>query len=413
MIEISLIKPPTPKRKSSVIKKLILISLLGLALWLFFVEHQDSRFMEKEGFSIQHLRSFLNREDISKQKIRAFLEKTGSFMSANREKPSKRPSVSSAVKVLVQPVVIKPNNRVFEAVGTGRARLSVQIYPAVSEEVLEVLFKAQSKVSKGDVLLRLDNREEVLAVRKAKIELKNKRSLLSRYEKAVKEGAVPESEVDSARADFEGAKVTLDQARLAVEERLVKARFDGVVGIPNVDPGDRVNTNTSITSLDDRKILHVDFEVPEALAGSLMDAQAQKQKITATTPAYPGRTFSAYISAQQSRVDPDRRTLLARASIQNDEDLLRPGMSFSTRWKISGNDYPTVPEISLQWERAGSFIWIIRKRKAEKIYARVVFRQSGRVFLEGTISKGEKVVIEGVQRLSPGTEVLILGEKNP
>lgn len=369
--------------------------------------------MEKEGFSIQHLRSFLNREDISKQKIRAFLEKTGSFMSANGEKPSKRPSVSSAVKVLVQPVVIKPNNRVFEAVGTGRARLSVLIYPAVSEEVLEVLFKAQNKVSKGDVLLRLDNREEVLAVRKAKIELKNKRSLLSRYEKAVKEGAVPESEVDSARADFEGAKVTLDQARLAVEERLVKARFDGVVGIPNVDPGDRVNTNTSITSLDDRKILHVDFEVPEALAGSLMDAQAQKQKITATTPAYPGRTFSAYISAQQSRVDPDRRTLLARASIQNDEDLLRPGMSFSTRWKISGNDYPTVPEISLQWERAGSFIWVIRKRKAEKIYARVVFRQSGRVFLEGTISKGEKVVIEGMQRLSPGTEVLILGEKNP
>ena len=118
MIEISLIKPPTPKRKSSVIKKLILISLLGLALWLFFVEHQDSRFMEKEGFSIQHLRSFLNREDISKQKIRAFLEKTGSFMSANGEKPSKRPSVSSAVKVLVQPVVIKPNNRVFEASNT-------------------------------------------------------------------------------------------------------------------------------------------------------------------------------------------------------------------------------------------------------------------------------------------------------
>ena len=119
----------------------------------FSIQHLRS-FLNREGFSIQHLRSFLNREDISKQKIRAFLEKTGSFMSANGEKPSKRPSVSSAVKVLVQPVVIKPNNRVFEAVGTGRARLSVLIYPAVSEEVLEVLFKAQNKVSKGDVLLR-------------------------------------------------------------------------------------------------------------------------------------------------------------------------------------------------------------------------------------------------------------------
>ncbi len=345
----------------------------------------------------------------------AYLERLGSFLkkedSAKGSSRRGRDS-GSAVKVLVQPIVMSSNDRVFEAVGTGRARLSVQVFSAVSEEVIEVLFKAQDKVAKGDILVRLDDREERLAVQKAEIELKNRRSLLGRYEKAVKEGAVPESEVDSARADFEAAQVALDQARLAVEERLVRAPFDGVLGIPNIDPGDRVSPSTSIATLDDRKILHVDFEVPEALAGSLMQAQEGKLKITATTPAYPGRVFTAHISAQQSRLDSGRRTLTARASIQNDDDHLLPGMSFTVRWKVLDKDYLTVPEISLQWGREGSFLWIIRDNKAEKIYARVIARRAGQVLLEGKIAEGENVVVEGIQRLRPGTAVEILGAEN-
>lgn len=331
------------------------------------------------------------------------LEKGESSQQADTQTPS------AAVKVITQPVEMTPNDRVFEAVGTGRARLSVQIYPAVSEEVTEVLFEAQQIVSKGDVLIQLDDREEKLAVRLAEVKLKDARRLLGRYEQALKEGGVPESEVDSARADFESAQVALDQAWLALEERQIKAPFDGVVGIPNIDPGDRVDLETLITGLDDRSILYVDFEVPEALAGALKNAQAEAQSITATTPAYTGRTFSGTISAQESRVNPQRRTLLARASLENEDDLLRPGMSFATRWEIPGQAYPTVPEISLQWGRQGSFVWIIRQQKAERVFARVIARKGGLVLLNGDIAEGENVVVEGLQRLRPGADVQILG----
>lgn len=318
-------------------------------------------------------------------------------------------TAGTAVKVITQPVEMTPNDHVFEAVGTGRARLSVQIYPAVSEEVTDVLFEAQQIVAKGDVLVQLDDRQEKLALRLAEVKLKDARRLLGRYEQALKQGGVPESEVDSARADFESAQVALDQARLALEERQIRAPFDGVVGIPNIDPGDRVDPEILITGLDDRRILYVDFEVPEALAGALKNAQAEAQSITVATPAYIGRTFSGTISAQESRVNPERRTLLARASIENQEDLLRPGMSFATRWEIPGKIYPTVPEISLQWGRQGSFVWIIREGKAERVFARVVARKGGLVLLNGDIAEGENVVVEGLQRLRPDAEVQILG----
>ena len=313
------------------------------------------------------------------------------------------------MKVIVQPVEITPNDRTFEAVGTGRARLSVSLYPSVADEVTEVLFEAQQEVQKGDVLVRLDDREEELALKLAEVELKDAQSLLERYEKAVKEGAVPESEVDAARASFEGAEVAVEKAKLDLEDRKIIAPFDGIVGIPNVDPGDRVGTDTLITGLDDRKILHIDFEIPEALAGALKDTQQEKQRITATTPAYPDREFHGYISAQESRVDPQRRTLMARANIENEDDSLRPGMSFKTVWEIPGKHYPTVPEIAVQWGREGSYLWIIRDEKAAKVPVRVIARKAGLVLLEGAMEEGEAVVVEGLQRLRPDQPVEVLG----
>ncbi len=313
------------------------------------------------------------------------------------------------VKVIVQPVEITSNDRAFRAVGTGRAWRSIEIYPSVIEEVTDIFFKAQQQVKKGDVLAQLDNREEALAVKLAEVQLKDAQSLLARYEVALKEGGVPESEVDAARADFESAKVALDQAKLSLDERQIKAPFDGIVGIPNVDPGDRVGTDTLISGLDARDTLYVDFEVPEALAGALKAAEDQQQEITATTPAYPSMDFKGHISAQESRVDPDRRTLLARASIDNSRDLLRPGMSFETLWEIPGEEYATVPEISVQWDRNGSYIWIIKDNIAKKTPVMVVTRKAGRVLLDGEIQDGDFVVIEGLQRLRPDRQVEVVG----
>lgn len=303
------------------------------------------------------------------------------------------------VKVITKPITAANNSRVFEALGTGRALQSVQIYPAAADEVVAIHFAALQNVSKGETLVQLDEREEILAVKLAEVELNDAKSLLDRYEKAGKQGAVPESEVDSARASFEAAQVALDTAKLALERRRIIAPFDGVVGIPAVDVGDRVDTSTLITGLDNRSKILVDFEIPETLTSALSQSGEKANTITATTPAYQGRIFNGIISAQESRIDPQRRTMMLRASIDNAEDLLRPGMSFMTRWEISGDDYKSVPEISVQWGREGSYIWVVREGKAEKIVINVIARRAGEVLIDGQINEGEQVVIEGIQRL--------------
>ncbi|MFT7223976.1 MAG: membrane fusion protein (multidrug efflux system) [Cellvibrionaceae bacterium] len=330
----------------------------------------------------------------------------------DRSQPKAQPAraVSQGVKVITQAVEFTANDRTFETVGTSRAKFSADIYPAVAEQVMAVNFESQQKVNQGDILVQLDNREEIVALKLAKAELKNARSLLNRYEKAttIAQNTISERDLEAVRTDYEVAQAARDQAILALEDRKVLAPFTGVVGIPNINVGERIDTDTLITGLDARDIVYVDFEVPESLASALRTVQAKNHAITATTPSYPGKTFDAVITAQESRINPQRRTLQARVSIDNQQDLLRPGMSFAMRWKIPGQTYATIPEISLQWSGEGSFVWIIREGKADKVAARVISRKAGRVLVEAVIAEGEPVVVEGLQRLRPDVAVTLL-----
>lgn len=315
------------------------------------------------------------------------------------------PRPERVVKVIARPVELRSNDRVFEAIGTGRARLSVEIMPKAAGEVVEIAFTAGEMVTQGQELVRLDDAEERLALRLAKVELADAKNLLARYEQAVTDGAVPQSEVDAARADVEAARVALDSARLALEDRRVRAPFSGRVGLPAVDPGERVDPSSVICSLDDRSLLDIEFEIPEALAGRLVGGEAPQPEVLVTTPAYPEREFIGTISAAEARVDKERRTLLVRARIDNDDDLLRPGMSFDTRWKIPGGEFPSVPELALKWSADGAYVWVIRDDRAVRVPVRVIARRHARVLVEGALEVGEAVVVEGVQRLGDGVAV--------
>ncbi len=333
----------------------------------------------------------------------------GSGNKANTSSKSKKKSrVSAKFKVLTSKVVNLRSNRVFEAMGTGKAKLSAEIYPQVSAEVLRVNFKTQDKVESGQVLVELDDREARLALKLAEIKYSDSKKILKRFEQATTTGAASQTELDRAKTDHDVAYYELQQRKLDLNKRKIKAPFDGIVGIPNIDVGDRVNPSLLITGLDDRRTLFVDFEIPESLAGKLNRNQAHH--VVASTPAYPTKKFQAILTAQESRIDPIRRTLKVRAEINNSKDILRPGMSFSTRWQIAGDLFPAVPEIALQWSRTGAFVWIVREGVVYRVAVRVEFRKDSMVLVDGDLKNHEEVVIEGLQRLRDGLSVSVLGK---
>jgi membrane fusion protein (multidrug efflux system) len=315
------------------------------------------------------------------------------------------PATPAAPPVIVALSTEENDAVTLDVTGSGAARQSVTLFPAVAGEVAQVAFRTGQKVRANQVLFRLEDRAEKLAADLATARVEAASALARRYEGTRGTGAVPESVADEARAALRVAQIERQQANEAVADRVVRAPFAGVMGLANVERGDRVNTDTALTTIDDRLVLWIDFEVPEAYLGRI----AIGQKIEARNPAHPGRAFAGSISEIDSRIDPVSRNVRVRATVPNTTDLLRPGMSFQVRLALPGKPFVSVPELALQWNREGPFVWVVREGNSVAVAARPVRRAAGRVLLDGDLKKGEQVVVEGVQRLREGRPVRVIG----
>lgn len=325
--------------------------------------------------------------------------------SSERETNAAETTRSRATPVIVETVVYRPEQVRLKAVGTSRARKSVMLYPAVPGEVKAVKFEAGQRVEAGDVLVQLDDREERLAVELAKVRLAEAERLLRRYRRSEGSGAVTVSDLDTARTAVEAARIELDRARVALEDRRVVAPFDGVIGVTDVDPGARIDTNTAIAPLDDRDVLLVHFDVPENLIARLRLGDS----VSVSPWTARGGTFTGRVVDIGSRIDPVSRTFQVRAEVENPDDRLRPGMSFRVSLDLDGPAFPVVPEVALQWGGDGSYVWRIVEGRATRVPVNIVQRHAGEVLVEAELPEDAVVVREGLQRMREGLEVSYRG----
>lgn len=308
---------------------------------------------------------------------------------------------SRGAPVVLQDVQFAVERTRLEAVGTSRAARSATIYPAASGEVVAVHFRTGQKVAAGDVLVELDARDERLAVELARLRLVDAERLLDRYGRTESSGAVTESTMDAARTAVTAARLELDRAEIALADRTIKAPFAGFVGITDVDAGDRIGPSTVITTLDERSVLLVSFDVPELM----IDQLEQGQHIELATWNRQEITADGEIVEIDSRIDPVGRTFVARAHVDNRQDRLRPGMSFRVALEILGATWPLVPEIALQWGSDGAYVWAVDSGHAQRVAATVVQRSAGNVLIDAALSRDAQIVVEGVHRMREGLSV--------
>jgi RND family efflux transporter MFP subunit len=309
--------------------------------------------------------------------------------------------VDRSVRVIVEPLQYSSERTRLEAVGTSRAVQSVSVHPATSGEVVSVNFEPGQPVEKGHVLLALDQRDEKLAVELAEVRLRDAERLFDRYQRSGDSGAVLPTTLDAARTAVQAARIELDRARIALDYRSIEAPFSGYVGITDVDPGDRIDPATMITTLDDRSALLVSFEVPESLIGNLKPGD----DVAVATWHSREPTASGVIVDIGSRIDPASRTFVARAWVENEADILRPGMSFRVAMDLAGTPYPVISETGVQWGADGAYVWSVIERRAHRVPVTVIQRQQGRVLVDGELDEGDLIVVEGVQRMREGLDV--------
>jgi RND family efflux transporter MFP subunit len=325
----------------------------------------------------------------------------GGCSDSNDGAQSQARPTARAVPVVAEPLMFERASTTVEAIGTSRAVLSAELHPAAAGEVVAVNFEPGQFVSKGDVLVELDSREEKLAVELARIKLEDARRLHNRYLRSADSGAVLPTAVDAARTAMEAANVELQQAKISLADRSIRAVFDGHVGVSEVDPGDRVSPDTMITTLDNRSSLLVSFEIPEAYLGEFRTGETIRLETwSASMPAVDGEIVDI-----GSRIDPRNRTFVARARVDNNDDLLRPGMSFRVSVNLEGERYAVVPETAVLWGAEGAYIWSVVDATPTRTPVQVIQRREGRILIDGNLDGVDTIVVEGTQRMRNGVTV--------
>lgn len=308
---------------------------------------------------------------------------------------------ASPVPVIVEPLKFDFAETRIEAVGTSRATRSIDVYPLTAGEVVAVNFEPGERVEAGQVLVELDRRQQQLDVRVARLQLEEAERLYDRYKRSAGSGAVLPTVLDAARIAAETARLEVERAQIALDDRTINAAFTGHVGTTEVERGDRINPETLITTLDAREQLLVTFEVPEAFIGDLGVGKV----VELATWNSRAAEITGKIVDIGSRIDPQSRAFTARAQVSNENDELRPGMSFRVGADVKGELYPIVAETGLQWGADGAFVWSVANDQAERIPAKVVQRREGRVLIEADLDPGDVVVVEGIQRMRNGIDV--------
>ena len=318
----------------------------------------------------------------------------------------KKDAAAEATAALVAEVSFAPERLRLQAVGTARAQRSATLFAPTAGEIEKINFTADARVSEGDVLLELDREAEELAVQLARVRLTDAQRIVKRLTSLSRSGAVAQATLDDALTTLEAARIELKKAEVALSDRFVIAPFSGRIGLSDLDVGDRLSTDTRIATLDDRSTLLVRFDVPEALLG-----RVQVGDIASVVPwAETDISAEGTVYDVDSRVDEENRSFTARARIPNQDDRLRPGMSFRVNMDIRGADRPQVPEIAIQWGADGSYVWAVRDGIATRVPVTILQRQDALVLIEGALLPGDLVVVEGLHRMRPGIAVDILPE---
>lgn len=331
-------------------------------------------------------------------------ERLGMAVVSAEAAPSDRPRRQSGVPVILAPVGEVRDTVVFEAVGSGKARRSVDLRAEASGKVLESALGSGRAFQSGDVVLRLDDRPQRIALQMAEARLDETKRAVGRFVQLRKSGAVATVAYEEAITAARVAQLDVQQARDAVDDRVVRAPFAGISGIPQVEGGDWIEEGAVLATYDDRTTLLVDFDLPETLLNRVSDGM----EATIWAPSLGERTLTGRITDIDTRVDRLSRTVHMRLAVPNPENTLLPGASFTVSLTLPGEVHPSIPELALQFSRGSLHVWRVADDRAEKIEVRLVRRRGAQVLVEGDIRAGERVVIEGTQRLSPGKQVNIL-----
>lgn len=319
-----------------------------------------------------------------------------------------QPGGGGPVGVIATTVENRPITDEIEALGTLSANENVILSSTVTETVTDILFEDNERVKKGQILIEMDREEEKAELAEEESTLEEAQRQVDRLEPLVKRGAASQASLDENRREVKTSQARINAIQSRINQRVIRAPFDGVLGLRNLSVGATVQPGTTITTIDDDSVMKLDFSVPEIFMPTL----AQGLDIQATAKAFPNETFTGTVSSVDSRIDPVTRSVTARALIDNPDRKLKAGMLMRVTLQKNPRQALMIPEEAITIEGAQSYVMVAEDGEggqtiAKKQAVELGVRQGGNVEILSGLEADQKVITHGTLKARPGSPVKI------
>jgi multidrug efflux system membrane fusion protein len=330
---------------------------------------------------------------------------------ANNKPPASTVTIAEAKSEVI------PN--LLTAVGDLAAVHQVNVTSDVSGRITDILFTAGANVKAGNPLLQLFDAPEQADLASFKAQSVVAKLSLDRANQLAARQFGPQATADQAQATFDQANAGIAKTQAIISQKLVRAPFDGELGVRHVEIGQFLTAGTQIVTLTDLSTLYANFTVTEKDSAALKVGQT----VRILVDAYPGRTFEGKVTTIEPQIATDTRNIRIQATLDNPDHILKPGM-FTTTTVVLPDKPPvvTVPETAVDYTLYGDSVFLITEKKADdgktsltavRTFVRTGNRINGRAEILTGLKPGDRVVAVGQLKLQSGAAVAISADGPP
>ncbi len=264
-------------------------------------------------------------------------------------------------------------------------------------------------VQKGQVMLRLEADEYIIAEKMARVEYEKQLSNYKRNEAMHAKALLSNEEFEQAKYSLETARLNWEDARLKLDYMSIRSPISGWVGERLVKIGQRIQPTDKLFSVVNNSQVIAVVNVPEKNVDDLKTGQLA----IITSDNIAGIKFEGFVKRISPVVDPSSGTVKVTVGVKNRSRKLKPGMFVNVNLIIAVHtDAVLVPKLAIVYENEYMNVFVVKDSMAHRIRLTPGFEDSEKIESLKDLQAGDEVIVVGQAGLKDKTRVRVVARRD-
>jgi membrane fusion protein (multidrug efflux system) len=318
---------------------------------------------------------------------------------------SQEPIRQGQQKLNAMGYVIIPTHlsELINSTGTLRPDEEVDLSFETSGKIVGINFTEGTRVKKGDLLAKINDRPLQAQLAKLQVQLKMTEAKEFRQRSLLDKDAISQESYDQVQTDVQSIKADIDLIKARISETELRAPFDGIIGLRYLSEGSFATSATKIAKLIKISPIKIEFSIPEKYASEIKIGYPITFSIDGSD-----KIFDASVYAVDPKIDIETRTIVLRALYPNKYEELKSGRYAGITLQLSQIDSAiAIPTEALIPEMEGEKVFIYKNGKAQSVKVSTGLRTEAKIQITNGLKFGDTLITSGIMQLRQNLPILL------